>query len=844
MADPIYVVTLKNRDDLEKFYADMKSDGYKLSLKRPISRSTHYYMSDLQAQNLREDSRVLAVERRPQDVGAVRKPNALQSNTPWVMSGNFRKRGTFVANDYDWGKLHSGGTDAQRRKGAWGYGDDTTTPTGAGSSFETDVLEIFNDGRHVDIVTCDNTVSFDCAEWNSSVWNPGQTRFVQYDWYGQLNQYISSIDDDSVTIPSPPYGNYVDNATNTKSHGTHCTGTIAGTHYGWAKEANIYALQVLSGHTGTVAVPYLLEFDYLRAFHKYKPVNPLTGRRNPTVTNHSWGYGYDFTEDFANGWSIDDITSITWRGTTYNSSNPNPSGWSFDGLAADFGFRYSHNEIPLSVAAVNADVEDAVEDGVIIIAAASNDNIMVVPQIDPDTGTTHVDYNNSVLLAHNNNSYYYNRGGSPGCAKGAICVGSISTYKDFRRSGFSNYGPRVDVYAPGSAIVSAYNQDGTADSKYGGAPNYFRAIGGTSMATPQIAGMVACHATNKWRLTNEDVLGLIQENSKEGDITTNVIDRYKDHLAMVESPNASFYSVYAYTIDGFYYNPSPNTAQNTKIRMYLGDTIEFYLGYDGQFNQTGALTNHPFYLKTAPVTGNGSLINTGTITGTQGSTSGSIKWDTTGATTGTYYYICGNHGSMVGTIEVLPLPAAVADPTTQIHTSNIGTASAPGKNRYLLGTNVRKTTGLIDGWYGDTIKGYRNVAKPYNNRQIYPRKRTLHRGQPGPLTYTLEVGNNSSSDYTFTGHDRNSAYTAKTDPTLTFKKGDTIVLNVNASGHPLWIKDVQGTTQANAITGADITGNGAQSGTITWDTSNALIGTYYYNCEYHGGMTGMIFVNA
>ena len=68
MADPIYVVTLKDRDDLDGFYADMKSDGYKISLKRPISRNTHYYMTDDEAATLRNDSRVLAVELRPEDI--------------------------------------------------------------------------------------------------------------------------------------------------------------------------------------------------------------------------------------------------------------------------------------------------------------------------------------------------------------------------------------------------------------------------------------------------------------------------------------------------------------------------------------------------------------------------------------------------------------------------------------------------------------------------------------------------------------------------------------------------------------------------------------------------------
>ena len=49
MADPIYVVTLKSYDDLDGFYSDMKSDGFKIHMKLPISRNTQYYMTDAQA---------------------------------------------------------------------------------------------------------------------------------------------------------------------------------------------------------------------------------------------------------------------------------------------------------------------------------------------------------------------------------------------------------------------------------------------------------------------------------------------------------------------------------------------------------------------------------------------------------------------------------------------------------------------------------------------------------------------------------------------------------------------------------------------------------------------------
>ena len=225
--EKVYIVTLKNRDDLEDFYAEMSSKGFRLHMKRPISRNTNYYMTQEQADELKKDSRVIDVE--PID-NFIAKPDAIYNNTPYTKNGTFFKTGSFPpATDLQWGHIHAGSA-SQIGKGSFGIG---------GTGSKTTSVDVFNNGKHVDVIIIDQPMAYDSGEWYSPSTNT--SRFVQYQWFNELNSFVSSIDDDGAT---PPTGNvtYHQNSALEKMHGQHVGGTVAGKHYGWANEANIYSI--------------------------------------------------------------------------------------------------------------------------------------------------------------------------------------------------------------------------------------------------------------------------------------------------------------------------------------------------------------------------------------------------------------------------------------------------------------------------------------------------------------------------------------------------------------------------------------------------------------------------
>ena len=99
----------------------------------------------------------------------------------------------------------------------------------------------------------------------------------------------------------------------------------------------------------------------------------------------------------------------------------------------------------------------------------------------------------------------------------------------------------------------------------------------------------------------------------------------------------------------------------------------------------------------------------------------------------------------------------------------------------------------------------------------------------------FDVTNVDFQNYIFNSDDLENAE----DPDLTLTRGQTYTFTVDASGHPFFIKSVQGNTNANAYN-SGVTNNGTEDGTVTFVVPMEAPDTLFYNCQFHSAMTGTL----
>ena len=96
----------------------------------------------------------------------------------------------------------------------------------------------------------------------------------------------------------------------------------------------------------------------------------------------------------------------------------------------------------------------------------------------------------------------------------------------------------------------------------------------------------------------------------------------------------------------------------------------------------------------------------------------------------------------------------------------------------------------------------------------------------------------NAGNYEFTG---DGFPTTQINPTLYLTRGLTYKINVSVSGHPFHIKTQNGIGTGNQYT-SGVTNNGAQTGSILFTVPMNAPNYLHYNCQYHSGMNGPIYI--
>ena len=473
--------------------------------RRNISRNTHYKLTEDEVSKLKSDDRVLAIEEPYYNRG-------IEARLTWdaAQDGNWDKSPD-AASDKNWGLKRC--IDAQQTAN-WGT-DGTSQITGS--------VNTTSSGKNVDVIIADEHINFGHPEFRENPDGTGNLRSNEFNWF----QYSSALG--YSTAETYTYGG-------TGSHGTHTGGTTAGNTQGWARDANIYSIEINNTYVaGTPADWQYWLWDYVRYFHNNKPINAATGRRNPTIMNNSWTYHYTPNPLTSNA------TSVNYRGTSTSLTGTDaekkvvleskrvPVPWTTD-------FRL----VPARVAAVDADIQDLIDDGIIIVGSAGNSYW----PIDVSGGE---DYDNTLTVS--STVYPVGKGSTPGSTDNVICVGNIDATVTEYKYDSSNFEERVDIWAPGGNIMSGvFNgtpgggysnvQQDSRDSSY-----YNAYVSGTSMSCPQISGLLACLAEQWPNMKQADALQFLKEGCKSQVATTGTVVTWP-YKAFGDSNNRYVYYVY------------------------------------------------------------------------------------------------------------------------------------------------------------------------------------------------------------------------------------------------------------------------------------------------------------
>lgn len=529
MSEKEYVVVVNKGVDLEEVDAEIAAStgagsipNRSVDVANPRAgskRMTHWMLTDDEAQELMNDTRILSVEIPPDQRDDIKIIN------------NATQRSNF-------GKTLDNSINTEYVNwGLWRCINETNIYINEFNIGEQD-YEYAIDGSNCDIVIQDSGIQADHPEFNN--YDNTASRVQQIDWYAESGL--------AGTMPANHYTDF-------DGHGTFCAGIAAGKTYGWAKGANIYSqkLQGLEGPSDpNSGLPIADTFDAIRLWHAAK----TNGR--PTIVNMSWGFVTQISEDVSSGQHYDAAFNAMQNytpGLGQSGYDDDNGLWTRAGLPPKLFGGGTLRLLPARNPVIDAEVDDLIAAGVHVVIAAGNDyTVAGFNRASPDP------WHNFATFPTAGNVFYM-RGSSPrstigdstGAQSDSFVVGAIDTIPSNisdKVTQFSTKGEQVNIWAPGAGIHSTLSN--TTIYTSAAYPNDSRFnignLSGTSFAAPQVAGVCAQYLQSKPHLTPEELVSLITTEAKSviADRTVNIPVDYNQYSneALYFAANAMLYSKY------------------------------------------------------------------------------------------------------------------------------------------------------------------------------------------------------------------------------------------------------------------------------------------------------------
>ena len=326
--------------------------------------------------------------------------------------------------------------------------------------------------------------------------------------------------------------------TGTGFHGTPCASQAYGRQYGWAYNANKWFVSAY----GAGSLGWENYFDITKIFHRYKPINPDLGTKDPTISSNSWGHRW-----------APPTSGFYW----HRPANPDGvSGTSYSSLPAFLSYftgdGYNRKVMPYDAHAALDAGKELIDEGVIFVCASGNNNQKLVQATHPDYNNYHHNVNNTALTSATEATPYTSMSGAnfirtvnrPGYPQQigkyvdgttskdvyrTIAIGALDNDHDAngkeRKVSYTNMGNAVDVFAPADETLAACdNQSGSRINRYdayytiGGtqsAESEDRSFNGTSAACPIAAGLIAAKVQYNRNWGWSDVKAWFRESNTE-----------------------------------------------------------------------------------------------------------------------------------------------------------------------------------------------------------------------------------------------------------------------------------------------------------------------------------------